>query len=723
MTLDPITFEIIRHRLDSINDEAASTLQHVSGSQIAVESNDLNTAVTAADGRVVACGRYILAQVASIHLVVADILTEYQDNPGIGPGDQFLTNDPYVGTLHQPDVVLVAPVFASERLIGWVGSTVHQADVGGPTPGGMSMDARSIWDEPIPMPPVKIVEGDRIRRDLEREYLIRSRTPQLNALDLAGQVAANRASVAALLRLCERYGADQVEGAMARLLTGTERRIRERLAELPDGRWRHVAHLEYGPEPDGSPGGAVYAVRLTATKRGEQLELDFSESSDQAAGAINTAYPALAGFTMAAVLVYLCGGLPWVPGALWPAVRIVSRKGSVVDAEWPAGVAMSTATVAQAVRTCVNVCLARMLDGSAHDEHVMAGCQLAGAGGVVLSGHTDDGRMFAGMTLDEVAGGGGARTFADGADSSGPTTSPGGACANVEVNESYLPVRYLVRAELPDSAGPGRLRGGVGSLHLLTPHEVRAPVGVLSFAQGLQHPGAMGLAGGEPGGSGAFAILGPDEARALVHGELGPRELPIPGPDARLTASDVHVAVSQGGGGYGDPIERDPAAVLEDVLDSLVSRERAASDYAVLLADTASGPVVDGAGTAALRDERRRARLGGSEPRPVAKTSGGRRLSATLRLDEDGESPVITCNRCAIALCDAAKNVYAHLLLDEQPARTFAPFRFGYDGAERFTVRRFYCPGCGLQIDAIPARSGEPLVYAVEPLLHAIEPA
>jgi N-methylhydantoinase B len=334
---------------------------------------------------------------------------------------------------------------------------------------------------------------------------------------------------------------------------------------------------------------------------------------------------------------------------------------------------------------------------------------------VVLTGHTDDGRLFAGMTLDEVAGGGGARTFADGADSSGPTTSPGGGCANIEVNESYLPVRYLMRAELADSAGPGRLRGGVGSLHLLTPHDVRGPVGVLSFAQGLQHPGAMGLAGGEPGGSGAFAILGPDEARALVAGGLGPRELPIPGPDAALTGSDVHVAVSQGGGGYGDPLERDPDAVLEDVLDSLVSRERAASDYAVRFADTASGPTVDRAATEALRTERLRTRLGGGVPRPVAPTPTGRRLSATLRLDEDGGTPVITCSRCALALCDATENVFAHLLLDEQPARTFAPVRLGYAGAERFTVRRFYCPGCGRQVDAIPARRGEPLLHAIEP--------
>jgi N-methylhydantoinase B len=716
MSVDAVVFEIIRHRLDSINDEAASTLQQVSGSQIAVESNDLNTAITAADGRVVACGRYVLAQVASIHLVVADILEQYSENPGIGPGDQFITNDPYVGTLHQPDVVVVAPVFAGGRLVAWVGSTVHQVDVGGPTPGGMAPDARSIYDEPIPMPPVRIVEGDRIRRDIQREYLIRSRTPQLNELDLAGQVAANRAAAAALVRLCDRYGDAAVTAAMDRLLTGTERQVRDRLAALPDGRWRHVAHLEYGADPAGSAAGAVYAVRLTATKRGDRIELDFSDSSPQAAGAINTAYPALAGFTMAAVLVYLCGGLPWVPGALWPVVRIVSRPGTLVHARWPAGVAMSTATVAQAVRTCVNVCLARMLDGDArYQDHVMAGCALAGGGGAVLTGYTDDGELFASMTLDEVSGGGGARTFADGADSSGPTTSPGGGCANIEVTESYLPVRYLARRELADSAGPGRHRGGVGCAHLLTPHNVAGPIGVISFGQGLQHPGAVGLSGGQPGRSGGYAILPLPEAVALP--DTAPASVPLPGPDDVLGTGQAHVAVSQGGGGYGDPLDRDPAAVLEDVLDGLVTRERAAIEYGVALDDRA--PRVDEAATARLRDEHRRARLGGRPPRPPAATRAGRRVSAALDLVDAASGPAgagIACARCGTRLCGATDNVYQHLVLDERPVRACAPFGFGYPGADRFTVRHFYCPACAQQVDVIVALRTDPLLHAIEPL-------
>src|ERR1700733_7437756 len=221
LELSQIHFEVMRHRIANINEDAAATLKRGSGSQIAVEASDLNTVIMAADGRVVACGRYVLIQVASMHLVVSFLLEHYADNPGIAPGDQFITNDPYVGTLHQPDVVLAAPIFVDGTLVAWCASVVHQSDVGGPTPGGITYDARSIFDEAIPMAPMKIVEGERVRKDIEREYLIRSRTPELNALDLAGQIAANREAVRQVTGLCERYGAGTLQAVLDRLLASS----------------------------------------------------------------------------------------------------------------------------------------------------------------------------------------------------------------------------------------------------------------------------------------------------------------------------------------------------------------------------------------------------------------------------------------------------------------------------------------------------------------------
>ena len=416
MTVDPVTLEIIRHRLDAINDDAAATLTQVSGSQIAVEANDMNTVIMTADGTVVSCGKYVLVLVVSMQLVVSDLLEHYVDNPGIHPGDQFLTNDPYIGTVHQPDVVVVAPVFVGDRLVAWTGSCVHHSDVGGPVPGGINFEARSIFEEAVPMKPVKLVERGSMRRDIEREFVSRSRRPELESLDLLGQVAANRAATQRLGALVDRYGAGVVVDAMEQLLDVTEAQFRSLLTALPDGRWRHLVHLEHGRLGEGD----VYVVRLTVTKRGDRLVLDFSDSDGQAPGAINASRAALWNFALAAVLIHLCPEIPWTAGGVRRAVEIRSRPGTVVHAEWPAGVAMSTAAAGQAIRACVNACVARLLDASDDGERLlMAGCQFAGGGGGVISGRTRDGSAFGTITLDELSGGGGARSFADGADTSG----------------------------------------------------------------------------------------------------------------------------------------------------------------------------------------------------------------------------------------------------------------------------------------------------------------
>ena len=707
--LDEITFEVLRHRLDAINDDAASVLARLSASQLAAEARDLNTVIMAADGRVVCCGRYVLAQVVSMHLVVRDIIDNYAENPGFGPGDQFVTNDPYVGALHQPDVVVVAPIYVDGRLVGWSGSTAHQPDVGGPNPGGITYDARSIFDEAVPMPPVRIVEGGRLRRDLEREYLIRSRTAELNQLDLLGQIAANRSVGEQIGRLCADYGTGTVVAVMDRLLERTEALLRERLRALPDGRWRHVSYVEY--RPHGRTDTEVYAVRLTATKRGDGLELDFTGSDPQAPGTINAAYPALANFAVGAVMIYLCGGLPWVPGGIWPVVRIVSREGTVVHARWPAGVAMSTAATCQAIRVAVNACLARMLEAAPElTELVMASCQAAGGGGGTIHGVRADGTAYATMTLDEISGGGGATWLGDGADSSGYTTSPGASCVNVEVNEAYLPLRYERRVELADTGGPGRHRGGVGTLHALRLHGVDTPMTVMSFGQGLQHPLATGVCGGEFGAQSVLAVVTPSDLD-MLGGRDAPWALPMPESTMDISGADVLLCVSQGGGGLGDPIERDPAAVLADVDEGLVSVRGAERDYAVVVTEADGVPRVDEAATRRLREARRRQRIGRA-PRPAAPGRRGRPLSAALDLLESA----VACARCGTALCAATEPVHEHLVVADEEVGARSPFGATYTGSERFVLRRFHCPGCAAQIDVQVCRAGDPVLAAVEVL-------
>jgi N-methylhydantoinase B len=723
--VSPVVFEVIRHRLTNINEDAAATLKRVSGSQIAVEANDLNTVIMGPDGRVVACGRYVLVQVASMHQVVADLLEQYLDNPGIGPGDQFITNDPYVGTLHQPDVVLAAPVFYDGELVAWCASVVHQSDVGGPTPGGITYGARSIFDEAIPMAPMKIVEGERVRKDIEREYLIRSRTPELNALDLAGQIAANREAVRQVTGLCERYGTETLKAVLDRLLSSSESQLRERLGSLPDGTWRHVAYvLHHDREAPVSEQDKSYDVRLTMTKLGDHLELDFTDSSEQAPGAVNSSRASLVNFAMAALLIYLCNELPWVPGGIWPVVDIVSRPGTVVDAKWPAGVAMSTSSSGQAIRICVNACVARMLDTSEElSKLMMASCQSAGGGACTISGIDDLGRSFATMTTDDISGGGGARWASDGADSSGFTTSPGAAIANVEVNESYLPIRYLLRRELADSGGAGVHRGGVGTVQLIAPHEIHQPINVLSFGQGLQHPCAIGVAGGDPGGQSGFAIMERGAALDLLSAPASALPVVLPTAGMSMKPGEVQMLISQGGGGFGDPISRDPDAVAFDVAEGLVSVAAAAREYGVVVVSGSGVVAADLDATAGLRLAMRVSRLGGREPLPPRDGPEGRRFSHAFDLvplpSSEGEpaSVGLACRRCRTVLCQATDNVYSHAVVHEVDASSRAPFGLVYAGSEQFVVRSCYCPGCALQFDVQISRRDQPLLRAAEPVL------
>jgi N-methylhydantoinase B len=710
--LNPIDLEIIRHRLDAITVDAGETLVRVSGSQIAAEGSDYNMAIMAADGTIVACSKFIVVQSTALHLVVTELLARYAENPGIRPGDQFLTNDPYLGSLHQPDVTVLAPIFAGETLIGWSGCTVHEADVGGPVGGGFNHAARSIFDEPAPIPPIKIVEGGVIRRDLERAYLARSRTPELNALDLLGQIAANRTCAERIGELVERYGAETVTGAMDQLVVRTEAAFRARLRALPDGTWRDVSYIEH-ERRDGETylANQIYAVRCTLTKRGERLILDFCDSDAQAPGAVNCGYPALVNFAMAAVLVQLCNGLAWIPGAVWRAVELQSTPGTIVHAAWPAGLAMSSGTSAQAVRNVVSGCLARLLDASeAFAGQAMASSQSTGAGGMSISGHYADGRPFHTLFLDELTGGGGGFAGGDGTDTSGTSTSLGATPSNVETNEAAFPVLYLERRELADSAGPGRQRGGVGAIWAYRPHRASGPIALLSMAQGLQHPTTLGAVGGEPGSASGFAVI-PDPARAeLDWTDLGGAALPLPGPGDAVRAGDILVASSQGGGGFGDPIERAPDAVREDVAEGLVTIEGARRDYAVVLTGKVPDLEVDAAATTALRAARRRERLGGRGPKQRTATRRGRRLSTHFDLAGDG----VVCAGCGHEICRAGEPIHEALLVRETSAGARFALTDRYPGSERFRIRLFYCPGCGEQVDVQVAQAGEPILRTID---------
>jgi N-methylhydantoinase B len=707
--IDPATLEVLRHRLWAINDEAAVTIGRVSGSPIASEGNDFNSGLMTATGETVVAGVYVLVHAAALGRIVRDVIENYSDNPGIGPGDMFITNDTYVGAPHQADVVVVAPIFDGDRLIAWCGSCVHQADVGGPVPGSITVGARNIYEEALPMSPVRIVEGGTLRKDIEREYLHRSRTPELNRLDLLGQIAANRVQTERILELCRRYGTDTVVGSFEWLIDATERKVRERLRSLPDGTWRHLGFVEHDGVED-----VVYEVRCTMRKHGDELHFDFTESSDQAPALINVAEPTLSGYAMTAVMTVLGYGLPWVPAAFWRVMHIDSRPGSVVHCTMPAGMSMGVTAAGQEVRTAVNICLSRLLDASDDESQraqILASCT-SGSATSCISGTHEDGRSFGTMILDGIGSGMGARAFDDGLDCGGFISSPSGSIVNVEVMELNFPLRYLWRRERPDTGGPGRLRGGVSADNCYVLHHAGDHFVSTAFSHGVHPATSAGVSGGEPGTQNAFAVVREvpvaDPDRSID--ELGGRVEWLPAKVVTdLGSHDAFVNYGAGGGGLGDPLGRDLEAVQRDLDEGLVSVAGAHRDYGVVVDGRG---VIDPAATAEARLDRRRARLAGRDPRPRLVTPvPGRRLAGEL-VEADGR---VVCRACGHDLGAVTDDVKQHLVLEERSVGHRWPVIDAMAGAARFVYRRFHCPGCATQHDVEINRAGAPFVHSLQP--------
>jgi N-methylhydantoinase B len=718
LRLDPRTFEILRHRLWYINDEGALTISRVSGSPVATEVFDMNTGLMTAEGELVYIDNFICAQATTLASHVDYLRREMADNPGFEPGDVFLCNDPYVSVCHQTCVQVAAPIFNGGELVAWAGASLHAIDTGGPTAGQVQLDAADIHGEQPLFGPVKVVERGRFRHDIESMYLKNSRVPDLLALDLRAKVAAVDVIRRRMAETFEEFGVETVLAGMADVIDYTERRMRARLRELPDGTWRHRGYIELGEE--------IYTCQVTMVKRGDELVFDFSDTDAQAPAVINCTVHGLRGGVLAAMLVYLCWDIPWSPAALSRIVEVRSCPGTVVHARWPAGVSKSTTTGIWEVRNLASITIGKMLAASSeHRDRAMAGWQ----GTKTLEelfGQDSEGRAFAGPLLDGMAGGGGAMPARDGIDTGGHTSSLRATIANVESYEFRYPILYLYRRQAVDSGGPGKFRGGAGVTMMYTAHGTdRIPTKIL-HTFGTEAPESPGLCGGLPSATNQFAILRDSDVRArFASGDL-PTELndfngrlETFGAYAAtsMTDNDVYRTLSMGGGGYGDPIERDPAAVLDDAERMLVSTEWAERIYGVTIRDGAVDEAATDARREAVRGERRAAAAAPSTP-DMGHDAGlwdaeheGVRLGEALFYDLSGDEPVYR-TRCGYVLGPAT-----HPWQEPVPVGRFPVQRIGpevnphhlNDG--RFEMREFYCPGTFTLLGIEIARPSHSLLH------------
>jgi N-methylhydantoinase B len=236
--LDPLTYEVVRHRLWSVTDEMGEALKRMSGSPIVTDANDFDFAISDELGQEVQVGLYNTMLVGAVDLAIYWTLRHRAVNPGIAEGDMFLCNDPWVGGgLHQNDVIVYQPVFHDGELFAWTSAIAHQPDLGGVGLGSFSPAAQDVFSESLPTPPVKVVRGGRLQRDVADLWVRRSRVPMLIGLDLRAKIGANNVGAERLHALIDQYGADTVKAVMKRMMSDAESRLRAKLTSLPDGSW------------------------------------------------------------------------------------------------------------------------------------------------------------------------------------------------------------------------------------------------------------------------------------------------------------------------------------------------------------------------------------------------------------------------------------------------------------------------------------------------------
>jgi N-methylhydantoinase B len=723
--LDVVTFEVLRHRLWEINDEMGVMAGRISGSPAVYESGDFNSALLTADGRGLFTGVYVIRQSAALDVMVQSVIQSFEGD--IEEGDMFLTNDPWFGALHAMDYAVVAPVYWEGRCVAWTGVVMHEMDVGGPRPGSWSVGARTAYEECPLMPPIKIVSRGQFKRDVESVYLRNSRTAQINALNLRAKISAQVTTHERLREIIREYGLTTFLSLQEQIIDYVSRSVRKRISRLVDGVFHATCLLQHDGVND-----HLYEFKLKMTKAGDRLKFDFRGTSKQSGGAVNCAYSGLIGGVTQVLFPLLCFDLPWSQGALLSCIDIESEEGTINNCTFPAATSMATVNSSQVTGNAVWEAMAKLYGCSEELKDEVIALGYGGVNMAVLAGRQANGAPFVNMFTDSV-GGGGARSFADGIDTCGNVIAPSYGIPNVERIESLLPVLYLYRKEKPDTAGAGKYRGGVGLEYMITPYGTPYEMEAVYFASGCSHPENKGVWGGLPGSVQYNLVLRNTELeKLLARGQIPGSADEVPAervevPSAKdtgtLRTGDIWVNFCSGGGGYGDPLLRDPARVQRDVRIGLCSPRQAQHLYGVRLEEDLS---IDVAKTARLRARRRKERLiKGKRPdsrrteSPAAEVEERlMRCGETLAVYGSSAGPVYRCETCRTVLGSSASDLRRLLVLVEQPIRGFAPVNARVRRPQ-VVVRQYCCPGCGTLISAdAPLESYDPWMpdMQIEPI-------
>ena len=536
--IDPITVAVLQNRLNAIAEEMGEAMLRTAYSQILNSSRDFSIALIDADCRLVAQADHIPVHVGAMPWAAKALSARFPDPV---PNDVYLLNDPYRGGSHLPDLTAFVPVFADGRLMFWSVVRAHHSDIGGATHGAYNPAATEIWHEGLRVPPMRLTENGVLREDLLEMLALNVRHPRDFRGDLAAQIGSARLGEQRLNAVIAEFGEPVLRDAIEAMLDAAERHARTTVATWKDGVFDGEAVLD-----DDGFGAENIVIRAHVTKQGSTVTVDLTGSDPQVTGFINSSHANTQSAVSMAFAFLLDPDITKNEGAFRP-LKVVLKEGTIVWAREGAPVTMCTSHCSNEIIEAIIVALSQ-----ACPDRAMGGWGRRLR--IALTGEDPrTGRRFIWHMFQARPGGGGSAA-GDGYSTIGEWHSAGGIkFGSIEVAETRFPLVFETHEYRPDSAGDGRFRGGYGGDMRLRVESVGRTVANMA-GEGVVH-GARGILGGRDGAPHDYTLLAPGAApRKLKSKEIN---VPIP------TGSVIHV-LSGGGGGWGDPAERDPAARATD---------------------------------------------------------------------------------------------------------------------------------------------------------------
>jgi N-methylhydantoinase B len=561
--IDQITAEVVRGGLETIALEMRTAVMRTAYTPIVALGGDLSVSIADRDGRLVAQGKDIPAQLGAMPFSFDQMLKPWKER--LGPGDVLIGNDPYLaGSNHINDVCLIMPAYVDDQHVGYVATRVHWTDIGGGSPGGYNPRVADMFAEGLRIPAVRMFLNYEPNPEVWQLILTNVRSPTEREWDVRAGFAGLLAGQRGLARLIRRHGADRLLAAMAESVAYSERRLRSRIEEIPDGDYHAVDWIE-GDGWEERP----MRLEVTVRVRGNSVIVDWTGTDNQAAGGVNMSLPTTSGIGVYAIRAAVDPGTPANAGMYAP-VQTVAPAGTLVNPVAPAPCQIGVSETVQRAADLLMMALAHVLP-----DNVIAGTYASAALSVIVGPDLLAWRRRAlgrdrTNAGDLAPGGMGARATKDGI--SGIKVHAGNTRSNsIEMVEFNGPLRVLSWKRLIDTGGAGRTRGGcaVAKRYRVLADDTH----FTSLVERTTIP-PFGLFGGRPGAPGRL-VRNPDTAEEVV--------LPSKHPPLRLDTGEHFLLQPAGAGGYGPPWERPVALVVADVLDGYVSMLGALRDYGVSL--------------------------------------------------------------------------------------------------------------------------------------------